>query len=468
MNITYDRQEFYRAHLARDKRFDGKFFVAVKTTKIYCRPTCPARKAKLENLDFYLYAAQAEEAGFRPCMRCRPETAPGSAAWIGTSACVQRAVRMMDAISNEDVSVSLIAERLGVSDRWLRELFHEQVGASPQSVLLYKKLNVARNLLDNSSLSITDIAFSSGFQSIRRFNDAFKKRFKQTPSEIRKATPAQSLLQLELSYRPPYDWQSLITFFSARTLPNTELVDDNSYQRIFTCADGHGWLKVTRGEHNKMLVQLKLDKPTNIMGIVANIKDMFDLDADPMMIAKDLSSDKKLRPLLQQLPGIRIPGCIEPFEMAVRAIVGQKISVKGARQALIKLVELCGEDQIFDEGIALKKYFPTPQNILGADLSTVGLTNAKINALKLLAAAIDEGSIVLDGTADYDETCQQLLALKGIGPWTVELIAMRVLRNPNAFPEKDLEILKQVKRYDLNPKLWVPWRAYAAMLLLNS
>ncbi|MDF1761334.1 MAG: AlkA N-terminal domain-containing protein [Coxiellaceae bacterium] len=468
MNTDYDRQEFYKAHLARDKRFDGKFFVAVKTTGIYCRPICPARKAKLENLDFYIYAAQAEEAGFRPCMRCRPETAPGSAAWIGTSACVQRAVRMMDSVSTEEVSVNSIAERLGVSDRWLRELFHEQVGASPQSVLLYKKLNVARNLLDHSSLSITDIAFSSGFQSIRRFNDAFKKRFKQTPSDIRNSLPFNASFQIELSYRLPYDWNNLIKFFSARALPNTEYVDEDGYQRIFNYANTHGWLRVTHGDANKIHIELKLDKPANIMGIVANIKDMFDLDADPMAIANDLKADKKLQPLLRKLPGIRIPGCFEPFELAVRAIVGQKISVKGARTALIKMVELCGQDQVFDDSITLKKYFPTPKNIIEADLSGVGLTNAKINALKALAAAIEDGAIVLDGTADYDETCQRLLALKGIGPWTVELIAMRALRNPNAFPEKDLEILKQVKRYGLNPKFWVPWRAYAAMLLLCS
>ena len=176
MKLTYDKNEFYRAHLARDPRFDGKFFVAVKTTKIYCRPICPAKKAKLKNLEFFIHAAQAEEAGFRPCLRCRPETAPGSAAWIGTSATVQRAIRMMDCFALEELSIHDLAAKLGHGERWLRELFQQQVGASPQSILMSKKLDMARNLLDKSSLSITEIAFSSGFQSIRRFNDAFKTR----------------------------------------------------------------------------------------------------------------------------------------------------------------------------------------------------------------------------------------------------------------------------------------------------
>src|SRR5471030_1840639 len=203
MKLNYDPTEFYKAHLARDVRFDGKFFVAVKTTKIYCRPICTARKAKLKNLEFFIHAAQAEEAGFRPCLRCRPETAPGSSAWIGTSATVQRAIRLMDCYALEELSIGDMATKLGIGERWLRELFQQQVGASPQAILLSKKLDIARNLLDESSLSITDIAFSSGFQSLRRFNDAFKTRFQKTPSAFRKNPLSKGQLRFQLSYRPP-------------------------------------------------------------------------------------------------------------------------------------------------------------------------------------------------------------------------------------------------------------------------
>lgn len=298
MKISYNKDEFYRAHLARDIRFDGKFFVAVKTTKIYCRPVCPARKAQLKNVEFFIHAAQAEEAGYRPCLRCRPETAPGSAAWIGTSATVQRAIRMMDRFDLEALSIQSIAEDLEIGERWLRELFQDQVGASPQSILISKKLSIARNLLDNSSLSITDIAFSSGFQSIRRFNDAFKARFQKTPSELRKKLHSDGLQHLQLRYRPPYAWSSIINFFQARTLPSMELVEKNSYQRIFTYAKTQGWMKVELGEENKLKISFKLNKPANILDFVSRVKAMFDLDADPMAIEKDLEKDERLKPLL--------------------------------------------------------------------------------------------------------------------------------------------------------------------------
>lgn len=234
MKLTYDKKEFYRAHLARDPRFDGKFFVAVKTTMIYCRPVCPARKALLKNLEFFIHAAQAEEAGFRPCMRCRPETAPGSAAWLGTSTTIQRAIRLMDRFALEDLSITDLAAKLGIGERWLRELFQQQVGASPQSILMSKKLDTALSLLDKSSLSITDIAFSSGFQSVRRFNDAFKIRFQKTPSAFRREPLSEEKLSFQLSYRPPYAWEQMLNFFSHRAIQGMELIEKNSYQRLIT------------------------------------------------------------------------------------------------------------------------------------------------------------------------------------------------------------------------------------------
>jgi AraC family transcriptional regulator of adaptative response / DNA-3-methyladenine glycosylase II len=466
MKMNYNKKEFYRAHLARDARFDGKFFVAVRTTMIYCRPICPARKAQLKNLEFFLHAAQAEAAGFRPCLRCRPETAPGSAAWLGTSAIVQRALRVMDNSVLEELSVKDLALILGIGERWLRELFQQQVGASPQAILMSKKLGLARNLLDESSLSITDIAFSSGFQSLRRFNDAFKLRFLKTPSAFRKSPSLEGTLRFQLSYRPPYAWKNVIYFLQQRSIPSIELVEDDSYQRLFTFGEVRGWFRVTHASHRKINVEMKLSKNLNILEFVARIKNIFDLDADPMIIEATLREDEILRPFLLQYSGLRVVGCWDGFELAVRAVVGQRISVKAAHAILCKIVATCGEKQEFDSTLKLSRFFPTPENILAADLSKVGLPVARVETLKILAREIIDGCLVLDGTADFEETCQKLLAIKGIGPWTVEYIAMRALKNPNAFPATDLELQKRVKHLHLDPQKWTPWRAYGAILLL--
>lgn len=467
MNLTYDKKEFYRAHLARDPRFDGKFFVAVKTTMIYCRPICPARKAQLKNLEFFIHAAQAAEAGFRPCLRCRPETAPGSAAWIGTSATIQRAIRLMDSFALEEFSIHDLAIKLGVGERWLRELFQQQVGASPQSILISKKLDIARNLLDKSSLSITEIAFSSGFQSIRRFNDAFKIRFQKTPRAFRRAPISKEQLRLQLSYRPPFAWPEMINFFDNRAIPQMELIENNSYQRLITHGEVRGWFQAKPSHNNKIEIEFKLSKTSNIIEFVTRLKNIFDLDADPMVIENSLQEDEKLNPFLKQYRGLRIPGCWDGFELAVRAIVGQKISVKAARTILSRIVEIYGEKQTLDESLSLKRFFPTPENILTADLSKIGLPNSKVETLKALASKIANNTLILDGTADFSETCQQLLSIKGIGTWTVEYIAMRALRNPNGFPATDLELQKKISRLQLNPEKWIPWRAYGAMLLWN-
>ena len=467
MTLDYDKNEFYRAHLARDARFDGKFFVAVKSTKIYCRPVCPARKAKLENLTFYLYAAQAEDAGYRPCLRCRPETAPGSAAWLGTSTTVRRAIRLMDTLASENLSINELANKLGIGQRWLRELFRQQVGVSPKKLLLEKKLTLARNLVDNSGLSITDVAFSAGFNSVRRFNTAFKHRFHVTPSSCKHQKSNTQIISIFLRYRPPFAWSRILSYLQYREINTMELVDNNSYQRLFFYQAQPGWLRVSIADDNKLKIEFKLAKLTHILDLIARIKDMFDLDADPLRIALDLQRDKKLKPLVKTQPGLRIPGCWDGFELAVRAIIGQLISVQAARTILNRLVVLCGDKQTFDVNLKLTHFFPCPQALLQADLKTIGLTKSKENALRQLAQAVLDKIIVLDGTADYEQTCRALLAIKGIGPWTVQYIALRALKNPDAFPENDLELRKRIKQYNLEPKLWTPWRAYAAILLFN-
>ena len=465
---NYSKQELYRAHLTRDYRFDGKFFVAVKTTKIYCRPVCPARKAKLENLTFYEHAVQAQEAGYRPCIRCRPETAPDSPAWLGKSATVRRAVRVMESTALDELSVFKMAKQLGIGERWFRSLFQQELGTTPQTYLLNKKLDLAKTLLDSTSQPITAIALNAGFNSVRRFNDAFKKKFGATPSSFKKLTGKSATQTIYLRYRPPLAWVSLINFFAQRSILSMEQVTDNCYERLFIHSGIPGWFKASLVDDNKLRVDFKLAKPAPILNFVARIRQLFDLDADPLLIEQDLNQDKKLKPLLEQKQGLRVPGCFDSFELAVRAIIGQKISVKGARAALIRLVERCGRKQTFDNTLALTRFFPTPQAILEADLSSVGITGAKIQTLKSLAQAVEEGVFSLDGTDDYDTVCQHLLAIKGIGPWTVQYIAMRGLRNPDAFPETDLEIRKQVTKHRLNPDRLKPWRAYGAILLFNQ
>ncbi len=456
MKEHYDAKEFYRAHLARDARFDGKFFVAVKTTKIYCRPICPARKAKLENIEFFIYAHEAEKVGYRPCLRCRPEAAPGSTAWLGTSAIIQRAMRLMDQLALEELSIKELAERIGIGERWLRELFQQQVGTSPQAILLTKKLDVACKLLEESTLSITDVAFSAGFQSLRRFNDAFKLRFLQTPSALRKNSKATGQLRFQLSYRPPYAWSNMLNFLENRAIPGIEIVENGSYQRLIRQGDVQGWFKLTPGVHNKVDVEFKLNKNANILDLIARVKNIFDLDADPISITKALQEDEKISPYLALYPGLRVPGGWDGFELAVRAVVGQQISVKAARTILGRMVEMCGEG-----------FFPTPRQLLAADLGKIGLPAPRVATLKALATLMVQGGLILDETADYAATCQTLINIKGIGPWTVEYIAMRSLRNPNSFPEKDLVLQKKIAHLQLNPQKWSPWRAYGAILLWN-
>lgn len=462
----YTKEQFYRAHLTRDYRFDGRFFVAVHTTKIYCRPVCPARKAKLENLTFYLHAILAENDGFRPCMRCRPESAPGSSAWIGTSAVVRRAIRLME---SNTFNIQQLVEQLGLGERWFRDLFTKEIGMNPQAYLLNQKLALARQLIDSTNPSMTEIAFQSGFQSIRRFNDAFKKKFKASPSAFKaKSTACHAEQFFYIRYRPPYDWQKLVDFFAFRAISGTENVTaDLAYERLVIFNGVQGWIHISLAEKYQIKIQYRFEKPIPMFGFVARVKILLDSDADPMLIEKDLKQDKKLAKLLKKSEGLRIPGAINCFEIAVRAIIGQKISVKAARTILTRLTNLCGQRQRFDTNISLTTYFPTADDILKHDLSGLGLTKSKIESLTALAKAIVKKEICLDGTADFDGTCQKLQSIKGIGPWTVEYIAMRGLRNPNAFPATDLELKKKIKKYQLNPDLWCPWRSYAAIFLFS-
>lgn len=482
--MSSDTEVFYQALLSRDRRFDGRFFTAVRTTKIYCRPICPARTPLLKNVQFYPTAAAAEEAGFRPCQRCRPETAPGTPAWLGSSATVVRALRLLRSGGGDedDEGLPALASKLGISDRRLRQLFHDHLGASPHAVLRVQRLDFARRLIDETSLPMIEVAESAGFRSIRRFNDAIKQRFGKPPSELRKRTQRhleaeipsseQGALVLRLPYRPPFAWIDLLRFLAMRAIPGVEAVGENSYARTVTLGAAEGFFEVRPSNREASLsLSLHLRAASGVsaqlLEAVERVRTQFDLEADPLRIAAHLERDDRLRSVVAAHPGLRVPGGWDGFELAVRAVLGQQVSVKGASTLSGRLVQKYGRP-ISVEGApaGLTHVFPDPAILAANDLSGIGIPKARAQALSLLAQRVHEGKLNLSATADATETERILLEIPGIGPWTAQYIAMRVLRDPDAFPATDLVIKRSLQGDDAESLR--PWRAYAAMYLWKS
>jgi AraC family transcriptional regulator, regulatory protein of adaptative response / DNA-3-methyladenine glycosylase II len=425
----------YAASRSRDPRFDGQFFIAVITTGIYCRPICPARTPLRKNVRYYSTAAAAEAAGFRPCKRCRPETSPGTPAWSGTSATVARALRIID----ETPSLDHLASRLGVTDRHLRRLFEEHVGASPIAILQTRRLHLARTLLRETALSIADVAFGAGFESVRRFNDAMRKAYGCTPSELRGKNVSEGSVSIRLTFRPPFRWEAIAKFLGDRAIAGIELFDGVRYVRgPITVEDRQSCLSMT--------VPATLAR--DIHALVVRARRTFDLAADPAAIDEHLRKDRHLRPLLARRPGPRVPGAWEPFEVAVRAIVGQQITVRAAT---------------------------TIMNRCFANSQWKGMPQSRINAIRALERAVADDPSILTRGASLEETIERLTSLKGIGPWTAHYIAMRALAEPDAFPHTDLGLRKAAAAIGIEParllahaERWRPWRAYAAVALWES
>jgi AraC family transcriptional regulator, regulatory protein of adaptative response / DNA-3-methyladenine glycosylase II len=468
--MTLDTHICYSALKTRDARFDGRFFTGVTSTGIFCRPICPARTPKIENCTFYESANAALQAGFRPCLRCRPESAPMSAAWIGTQAVVRRALTLIDEGALDDAhSMSDFAARLGLGDRHLRRLFQTQLGAAPKQIALNRRLMFAKRLLKQTQAPITDIAFASGFNSLRRFNDAYKKTFSVAPSHERGEQSSQTQTQditLHFSYRPPYDWNGLLQFFDQRGLSGVEEVTGVSYHRTISM-DGHnGFIKISNDSVNNRIIARISNMPIiYLRAISQRIKRMFDVDADPDAIAHDLSHDPALAPLIKANPGLRLPGAWDGFEIGVRAIIGQQISVKGARTIATRLVQRLGEKLADDRFL-----FPTPGVIANGDLSHLGLTQKRCASLQNFAL----NWIELDPAQPLDETLSRLCGLAGIGPWTAHYIVMRALGEPDIYPIADLALLRALEKMGLpstkkdleqRAENWKPWRAYGALYL---
>ncbi|MGO9373254.1 MAG: AlkA N-terminal domain-containing protein, partial [Syntrophobacteraceae bacterium] len=468
-----------------DPRFDGLFFVGVLSTGIYCRPICPARSPKPENIVYFPSAAAAAEAGLRPCLRCRPEAAPGSPAWNGTSATVSRAMLLTRQGALNEGSVEDLASKLGVGSRHLRRLFQTHIGASPKSLATTQKVLFAKKLLSETDLSITEIAFASGFGSIRRFNWAFSKDYGTTPSAIRRRnnsnkTTESDLFQctLTLSYRPPFDFQRMLGFFELRAIPGVEFVSEGIYRRTIRINETTGVISVTQSATgNALRLSVGLSDSRELMSIVEKVRRMFDLDANMAAIHGVLNADKLLARSVAKHPGLRLPGAWDPLEAAIRAVVGQQVSVKGARTVLGRIAANAG--QRFESGDypELTRFFPTTHELATADLKAVGMPEVRIRTMQALTQEVDRKRLSFVVKGSLSDYIQQMTRIPGIGDWTAQYIAMRAMGEPDAFPAGDLGIIKALQDGDKRPTMkqireradkWRPWRAYAAMYLWNS
>jgi len=463
-----------RARLSRDPRFDGKFYIGVVGSMVYCRPICPAPTAKEKNCRYFATAAAASEAGFRPCLRCRPECSPGTPAWLGTSNTVSRALRLIGESGLEDGGVESLAERLGVGSRHLRRLFLRHLGATPMAVAQTRRLHFAKKLIDETRLPMGQIAMASGFGCVRRFNAAIRKVYKRTPTQIRrlvrqKGTPSENQYRFRLNFRPPYHWEGALSYLAARATPGVEAVDNGCYRRTISLHGGDGYLEVSLdAEHDALVARIEFGDPQLLFFIVERVRAMFDLNADWATIVRTLKPDPSLAPAMEADPGLRLPGSWNGFELTIRAILGQQVTVKGATALAGRLAARFGMSFAGPPG--LTHLFPTPEVLADANLAGIGLTGARAETIRTLARAVASGKIDFEGVVDTETFLQHLCEVPGIGKWTAQYVAMRALREPDAFPSSDLGLLRALKlksyrELESRAEAWRPWRAYAAMYL---
>ena len=531
----------YRAVSARDARFDGRFYTAVTSTKIYCRPICPARTPAARNVRFYRLAASAEGAGFRPCKRCRPELSPGDPGWDMRGDLIGRALRLVDDGAADESGVAGLARRLHITERHLHRLFFAELGVGPLAVARTKRLLLAKQLLAETALPVTDVAFAAGFGSVRQFNATMRDTYGFTPSELRatsgglrleragdadrhrrrgepegsqpskergepegsrisrehgepgtsgepgasreskaasvaragrsgrsegseRAGQVAGALRLRLHRREPYDAEGIFAFLMARAIPGLEDVGPAHYSR----AVPGGTITLTP-QPGHLALDVSVADTRQLARIVARCRRLFDLDADPLAIAEALG-ETSLAPLIAARPGLRVPGTFDGFELAVRAVVGQQISVAGARTILGRITARAGSPAQVSAG-SLTRLFPTPSELADADLDGLGLTTRRIATLKEVAVRVTAGAIDLDGGQDPAEVVAGLLEVPGIGPWTAGYIALRALRDPDAWPDHDLVLIKRMACLGIPHEhidRWRPWRAYAALHLWSA
>jgi AraC family transcriptional regulator of adaptative response / DNA-3-methyladenine glycosylase II len=473
MELNFDA--CYRAARTHDRRFDGRFFVAITSTRIYCRPVCPARPAKRENMRFYSSAAAAEGAGFRPCLRCRPERAPGLASVDAVSRLVAAAIAGIEEHALSSAKVGDLAASLGVSDRHLRRVTESELGVSPIELAQTQRLLLAKRLLGETGLSLTEIAFASGFGSVRRFNALFKSRYGLSPRDLRGTAKAAAGLNCQLEFRPPFAWRNLLEYLRLRAIPGVEMADATHYRRTVSI-DGHdGWIAVSTGrKSNALNVEIAPSLAPVIGAVIARVKRLFDLGAVPDAVSALLSRDPLLAKTVRRIPGLRVAGAFDGFELAVRAVLGQQVSVKGATTMAGRWAQAFGTP-IATPYAELNRLTPTAQRIATAtvdEIAGLGIIGARARCLLLLAAAVREKKIALTFAPNVEQQIDALLSLPGIGPWTAQYIAMRALHWPDAFPSGDLMLLRAAnsteKKLQQLAEGWRPWRAYATHYLWHS
>ncbi|MGC2198367.1 MAG: AlkA N-terminal domain-containing protein [Terriglobales bacterium] len=475
--MELDMQVCSRARLSRDARFDGKFFIGVLGSRVYCRSICPAPTAKEKNVRYFPSAAAAAEAGFRPCLRCRPECSPGTPAWLGTPNTVSRALRLIAGSGLEDGGVEGLAERLGVGSRHLRRLFVHHLGATPSAVAQTRRLHFAKKLIDETKLPMSEVALASGFGCVRRFNAAIRKVYSRTPLQIRRLSrqagfqPENQYL-FRLRFRPPYNWDGMLRFLAARATPGVEWVDPGRYRRSISVNGSHGYVDVSLDEeHDALVVRVQFGDPRSLFFIVERLRAMFDLSADWAAIVPSLKADPVLAKRVEAEPGLRVPGCWSGFELAIRAILGQQITVKAATTLAGVLVRTLGQP-ILGAG-ELTHLFPAPEVLADSGLAGIGMPRARIETIRAFARAVCDGRIRFEGIVASDEFLASLCEIPGIGKWTAQYVAMRALGEPDAFPSGDLGLLRALglgtpRELERRAETWRPWRAYATMYLWSG
>jgi AraC family transcriptional regulator of adaptative response / DNA-3-methyladenine glycosylase II len=468
----------WQAMHSRDRRFDGRFFVAAVTSGLYCRSICPVPFAKPNNIALFPCAAAAEAAGYRPCRRCHPESSPGTPAWLGTSAVVSRALRLIWDGALDGSTVDELAERVGIGSRQLRRLFIKHLGVPPIKIASTHRVHFARNLIEQTDMPMAEISLNAGFKSLRQFNHAVLTIAGYSPTELRRLRDSSAVSSrrgefvMRLVYRPPFNWPSLVAFLKPRATPGVELVEDNSYQRTVENDGGAGVIDVRPDrERACLIVRIALPKYRGLLRAVERVRRVFDLAADPLQIASHLSHDPRLRPLLNGHQGLRVPGVWDGFEVAVRAALGQRLTVVDSSSLAGKLVRNFGRP-IETSVDGLTHLFPRPEDLAGAELTPLGISRESAGSIRALARALRDKEFTFESLRTLEETVSRLSAIEGVGEEMAHYIAMRACGEPDAFPLDyrslshggwEGEVPASAEQLRNLAEEWRPWRAYAAM-----
>ncbi|MCW2637393.1 MAG: ada [Blastococcus sp.] len=474
VTLPLDAERCYRAVAGRDARFDGWFFTAVRTTGIYCRPSCPARTPLARNVSFFSTAAAAQGAGFRACRRCRPDAVPGSPEWDVRADVVARAMRLIADGEVERSGVPGLSARLGYSERQLHRLLVGELGVGPLALARAQRAQTARLLIETTDLPMADVAFAAGFASIRQFNDTVREVFATNPTELRGARSAAThgspgRLTLRLTARAPYDAGEVLLFLGAHAVPGLEEWDGTTFSRVLDLPHGPAVVHLSPAPDGAAAVgaRLQLTELRDLGAAVTRCRRMLDLDADPVAVDDVLGADPALAPLVTSAPGRRVPASPDASELAVRAVLGQQVSVAGARTLTARL--LAAGTPLPEPVGTLTHVFPRADALAEADLTAVGLTGSRRRTVHALAAALAAGEIALDPGADRDEAGRALLAVPGIGPWTAALVGLRGLADPDVWLPGDLALRRSLASLGSSDAeaatRWRPWRSYAVLHL---